>query len=258
MPRLGMNPLTVPQNWLKTFAFASTALAIPIESAMPFIVVANGDSVAHTVTLRPVAPAGNAVSVTVPVPAGVSVPIPTLPFLDMTLDGGGTASTVYAYYSDVGLGPSGVGGTGLAGNSAALPPESATSTSGLMLGLGSSWKFTPKRTGTILVMVGGSITGNATAQSACTGNLTLYYGTGLAPSNGSAASGTDQGTSSQLSFTNVASTVTNMTYGMCVIALITGLTINTQYWFDFQVDIVAGWNTLGVTASSGAIAEYPT
>lgn len=103
-------------------------------------------------------------------------------------------------------------------------PTAITGTTEKMLGLGVA--FTPRRTGRVLVITKGNITGNTTAKLT---TVQLKYGTGTAPANDAANTGTAAG---------VVSTFTTLTGMLTVpfadVALIDGLTIGTAYWFDYN------------------------
>jgi hypothetical protein len=106
--------------------------------------------------------------------------------------------------------------------------------------------FTPTATGKVLVMLNTQLqtSGGFVAQ------MTLRYGTGAAPANGAAAAGTNVG--------NVYQTIAGATSdGVTLCAIITGLTVGVQYWFDFSG---AGTN-VGATTTAVlpvfSIAELP-
>ncbi len=107
-------------------------------------------------------------------------------------------------------------------------PTGTTSTTLVMAGLGSTMAFTPSATGTGKVLVTISCVGyTITAAVAIT--LQPVYGTGTAPINGAAASGTAMTT------TNVVLRGGGVTGGVgytCSTKL--SLTPGTAYWWDFQ------------------------
>lgn len=132
----------------------------------------------------------------------------------------------------------------------AAAPSGAANTTGLMAGLGiqtNPWALTPKVTGRVLIMISGSM---GTAATAETCGVTLYYGTGTAPSNGAAITGTAIGTI--LTFV----TLTNMLRSpFAAHAIIEGLavpsinsvgatTAATPVWFDVAQKASAGTVTL--------------
>lgn len=103
-------------------------------------------------------------------------------------------------------------------------PTAITGTTEKMLGLAVA--FTPRRTGRIIVRADGNITVSATAKLV---TVQLKYGTGTAPANDAANTGTTAG---------IARTFTGLT-GMLTVpfsdaALIDNLTIGTAYWIDYN------------------------
>ena len=90
-----------------------------------------------------------------------------------------------------------------------------------MFGVGAL--LTPTFSGKVLVIINTQLSTNGGYYSQCT----IRYGTGAAPANGANASGTAIG--------NVYQTVPNQAAdGVSFSAIITGLTVGTQYWFDFS------------------------
>ena len=118
-------------------------------------------------------------------------------------------------------------------------PTAITGVTAKMLGLAVA--FTPLRTGRILVITKGNITCDTTAKLT---TVRLRYGTGTAPANDAASTGTAAG---------IASTFTALT-GMVTVpfadaALISGLTIGTAYWLDYSAvtdDAGAAGRVLGL------------
>ena len=132
----------------------------------------------------------------------------------------------------------------------AAAPSGAADATGLMMGLGiqtGPWALTPQVTGRVLIMISGSM-GTASTGETC--GVTLYYGTGTAPSNGAAITGTAIGTI--LTFV----TLTNMLRSpFAAHAIVTGLSVPsidangqtraaTPVWFDVAAKASAGTVTL--------------
>jgi hypothetical protein len=113
-------------------------------------------------------------------------------------------------------------------------PTSTTSTSLVMAGIGGAWKFTPLQTGMLEIGVFGSMNNGTTGDGT---TLKIAYGTGTAPVNGAAATGTLLGNPITVTFVTgeITSGVPFSFY-----EYITGLTVNTQYWFDIQFESVTG------------------
>lgn len=109
------------------------------------------------------------------------------------------------------------------------------STTAVMMGLGaatSACVFTPASTGNVLITLTG-ILKNTTSGDGCT--VQLSYGTGTAPANAAALTGTQVGTAKAL--TAIAN---NQQMGAPVSFEVTGLTLGTQIWYDAAVAAVTG------------------
>lgn len=111
-------------------------------------------------------------------------------------------------------------------------PTGTTSATAVMMGLGSTATITPARKTVVVFTVMGQMANNTLNDGA---TVQLRYGTGTAPTNGAAVTGT-QGGNSQTSTALVA----NERSGFCIIARVTGLTLGTAYWFDVAVNRVTG------------------
>ena len=93
-------------------------------------------------------------------------------------------------------------------------------------------RLTPGATGRVLVIITGDLVENATAQTA---TVQLSYGTGTAPSNAGALAGTQVG--GELAWVSLTG---QLTQTFAIHQLITGLTVNTDYWFDLNMKSSAG------------------
>ena len=124
-----------------------------------------------------------------------------------------------------------------------------TSTTPVMAGLGSTLAITPATTGRVLVVLAGAFVQN-------TGNTTdsfqLCYGTGAAPANGAAATGTTIGP---------APAIRDITSGpagptpLTLVGLATGLTVGTPCWFDVQYATNTGADSLVINACDVVLIE---
>lgn len=143
-----------------------------------------------------------------------------------------------ALTSDVsGVLPVANGGTAAAvlpARSASSPadPTGTTSTVGVMMGLAGA--LTPKVTGTVMITVTGSIQNGTSGDGAAT---QIRYGTGAAPANADAVSGTTAGVFKQLTAVG-AGNPKRVPFANCF--LVTGLTVNTAYWIDLALKAVTG------------------
>jgi hypothetical protein len=124
------------------------------------------------------------------------------------------------------------------GNSAS--PTGNVSTTAKMMGLGlvSGFTITPQVTGRILIIVAGMAL-NATAAGDGT-NITGKYGTGTAPSNGAASTGTTFGATQHF----IASTTAGQQGFVCM-GIVSGLALNTAVWIDLELlAVTAGGSTV--------------
>lgn len=116
-------------------------------------------------------------------------------------------------------------------------PTGTTSTSGVMMGLGTSCHITPAFSTRVLMHVQGQMSNTTTGISA---NVSLRFGTGTAPVNGAAPSG------SALT-TGIASGVNPANYAVPfnIGGIAGGLTPGTAVWID--VVLLAGANTAAIS-----------
>jgi hypothetical protein len=119
------------------------------------------------------------------------------------------------------------------GTSAA--PSGTSSMTYVNMGLGSSWSLTPTKYGNVKIKIDGGITGGASSQI----YLILCYGTGAAPSNGTAATGTTVGTD-LITQISGAIVIDGFEFGRTYI--IQGLNPGTAYWFDVQMKNGSGFS----------------
>ena len=124
--------------------------------------------------------------------------------------------------------------TGATATSPIANPVTTTSTTGVMMGIGASCSITPRKSGTILVIVTGDMD-NATAADGA--GIQIRYGTGTAPINGAALTGTTAG--GLIKMTNVA-TVTGSRSPFSSNAIVAGLTIGTAYYIDVSLAAITG------------------
>ena len=114
-------------------------------------------------------------------------------------------------------------------NSNPSDPTGTTSTTGVMMGLAGA--LTP-RVGKIFYCVNGTIKDSITGDGA---QVRLRYGTGTAPTNGAALTGTSVG--SLLRYVEAAGTE-EAPFSSC--AVVTGLTAGTAYWLDVELAAITG------------------
>lgn len=112
-------------------------------------------------------------------------------------------------------------------------PTATASTTAVMMGLGATIAYTPKSTGKVRVIING-VVGNLTAAVAVTGSG--RYGTGTAPANGVAFTGTAFPSGTK----NWKSNGTPPALDFTILGLISGLAIGTAYWFDLAISTATG------------------
>lgn len=104
----------------------------------------------------------------------------------------------------------------------------------VMLGYGQSFQYTPIRSGTVFVTMVGTMEGTVTSLSA---TLIPRYGTGTAPVNGAAATGTSTLLGQQCSPGTGAGT---QSWPVNWSFFLQGLTLGTAYWFDVSGQTSSG------------------
>jgi hypothetical protein len=145
-----------------------------------------------------------------------------------------------AFVDDAGLVTALVGGAATHQSSPG-DPSGTTNTTGLMMGLAGS--ITPAVSGKIVLTINGTIANSNASDGA---KVQLSYGTGTAPVNGAAITGTQVG--AFLNVTNNANTAA-LKVPYSVTAVITGLTVGTAYWLDVVLAaITAGTATITVNS----------
>lgn len=124
----------------------------------------------------------------------------------------------------------------------AASPTGTTSLTAVMLGLGLT--VTPVNQPRLDLRVTAQI-GNTTAADGVT--VQVRYGTGTAPANGDAVTGTAVGASQTFTAATAGAT-TGVTLG----GVVTGLTLGTAYWVDVAIQATTGGtaSATGVTATA--------
>ncbi len=131
--------------------------------------------------------------------------------------------------------------------SALNPSAQGTSSVFKMLGLGQSGTtFTPATTGLVEV----SITGNVLYIASSTNQIKMMFGTGSAPVNNAAVTGTLMGTNQSAA----TSSATALISPFSISATVSGLTLSTTYWFDLATASSSG-SALTLTNLNVIISE---
>jgi hypothetical protein len=137
---------------------------------------------------------------------------------------------------------------GLAASASFAPanPTGVTGTTALMQGLGSTITYTPLKTGIIKI----TFTALASNNTAGDGfSATMAYGTGAAPANGAAATGTIVGRT----VTGISSAA-GQPNSITIIARVSGLTVGTAIWVDIQLAANVASTTASL-ANIGCVIE---
>jgi hypothetical protein len=139
--------------------------------------------------------------------------------LEQTLNGGSAVKLI---------------GTGAAAATTPADPTGNATTTLTMMGLAGT--FTPVRSGRMYLSISGNLT-NSTATAGDGARAQLSYGTGSAPANAAALTGTQVGAI----VTSVLERATaSDLQGFSVQWVLTGLTIGTTYWYDLALSAVVG------------------
>lgn len=114
------------------------------------------------------------------------------------------------------------------------PPQAGFAAGTVMCGLGSALTFTPLISTRVIITISGNFRNDTSGNAAF---VNLNYGTGTAPANGAASTGTIlcKNVRSQDSAATSGYSTFSFTYGL------SGLTLSTAYWFDLtQLALVGG------------------
>lgn len=103
-------------------------------------------------------------------------------------------------------------------------PTATTNTTGVMMGFGATVTITPTTSGIIRVWVSGNAQ-NGTIGDTCVS--VIRFGTGAAPANGAALTGSTIGQA-----VTTTSTASGDKVGFALLGRTTGLTLGTTYWVD--------------------------
>jgi hypothetical protein len=129
-------------------------------------------------------------------------------------------------------------------------PTATSSTTLVMMGLGSTIAYTPTGTGRVLITISGTF---QIATGVQFGTLGGRYGTSTAPNNGTAVSGTRFGASTDQTL-RPAATGANGGLGWCLTAVI-ALTPSTAYWFDIALSTNNASDAASIQAVGCSIVE---
>lgn len=131
-------------------------------------------------------------------------------------------------------------------------PTSTVSTTLVMMGLGSTIAYTPTGTGHVVVLLSGWYT---VATALVNININGYYGTGTAPVNGAAVTGTRFGVPTGTSPQPKPPGVAALAY--CQFPAMLALTAGTAYWFDFAISTTNASDAASVSDIACVLYELP-
>jgi hypothetical protein len=132
-------------------------------------------------------------------------------------------------------------------------PTALAGTGTFMFGLGSTLVITPLKTGRVMFFINFIPTGAGTPYAMST--YQLAYGTGVAPVNGAAATGTNFDSADSGSNYTASVSAPQYTHTHCFI--ISGLVVGTAYWFDVKGTKATGATNIGMTKIRCSIIEEP-
>ncbi|MCK1543265.1 hypothetical protein IVB12_15220 [Bradyrhizobium sp. 179] len=128
-------------------------------------------------------------------------------------------------------------------------PTGTASATGVMMGMGSTCKITPASTGRVQVWFVGS---QADSAASWTHTVNVRYGTGTAPANAAAITGTAVlGNSNSNTVISSSGVVTSFNIG----GIASGLSIGTPYWFDMNLATGSG-GTGSLSNMNCSIVEF--
>lgn len=127
-------------------------------------------------------------------------------------------------------------------------PSTTTNGTGVMMGLAGAIK--PMKSGKVMIIVSGNIDNNTIGDGAQT---QIRYGTGTAPTNGAALTGTAVGGLAKINNPLLALLVAGSGNFTCN-AIVSGLTLGTTYWIDQSLARITG-GTARLTNISLSVVE---
>lgn len=130
----------------------------------------------------------------------------------------------------------------------AQPADPATTVSLTLVMAGFGFSYTPKASGLCEINVSGEAFSAGVGQTVSVG---ARFGTGAAPVNGAAVTGTRFGSSADPSFGDSSATIQQGFAFTDVLALVAG----TTYWFDLAYDSNSGTTAASLHNVSFSIAE---
>lgn len=128
-------------------------------------------------------------------------------------------------------------------------PATTASTTLVMMGTGATVTYTPTSSGKVLIVVTG---GALTLTAIVAGTVGGRYGTGTAPANGAADTGTRFGSAEDIQFRSPGGSPTVEMWSLTDVLM---LTRGEKYWFDVALATSVAADHASVTGLSFALAE---
>lgn len=125
------------------------------------------------------------------------------------------------------------------------------STVGVHAGYGGSARLTPAITGRVLLIFSGYLSSSVAGAFAAV--IAVRYGTSTAPAHGAAATGTNVANVNQ-SYGHSAAALYAVPFTVCCV--VSGLTVGTDYWFDWIYGSSSAGSTAKLNACAASIAEF--
>lgn len=190
--------------------------------------------------------------------AGVNVAPPSAAGQLLSATGSGTAAWAAApgaaaqFYASTGAGAAAWSARGGAAAPASFTPANPAATASVtlvMMGLGATVTYTPVLTGTVLVLATGYV---STAVAVVPLTIGGRFGTGTAPVNGAAVTGTRFGPAADVTTQALAIGVPG---DITLSQVLTGLALGTAVWFDFALLTSVGLDAAAVTGCQFQVLE---
>jgi len=138
-------------------------------------------------------------------------------------------------------------------NVVSAPTAPASTSAYAMQGLAGG--VTPSNSGRVLLLVSGTIVSPVGTTAGLGIDLQLSYGTGSAPANAAAITGTQVG--AVMAYTNAGTvTAVDVNVPFSIHAVVSSLTVATSYWFDLAAKSLGTASDMGIANISLSAVEF--
>jgi hypothetical protein len=243
---IGARPGEIPSSHLESGKFDSLADAVVvIKQNLPYICFINTGAGSHNLTFTPRAQGGVAVaSPNVGIVSGGQFSMPTSVFA--TVQELSQSGEVFWFYSDVPL-PRVAGGSGIITKLDIPAASGETLTANGMFGFGGAggpFSMTPKTSKVVVTMSGSFGISSGVNLATFQVSAQMAWGTGTAPVNGAAFTGTTFGGIAQLNETSGAAGSFDELEVPFSLTGVASVGAGTVTWFDLQGSISEGTETI--------------